>query len=458
MKRMLKYLLFVVALLIGIQSMAQTVKIQAQHKVKKSETIYGIAKQYGITQDQLIAANPEMKMPGYELKKGDYINIPESTQSAEGSPSTPTAQGAPSTQGAAVAQTSKTKLVKVGVMLPLHNNDGDGQRMVEYYRGLLLAFDRVAKDSIKVNVHAWNVPKGADIQNTLKEKGAAECDLIIGPLYTEMVKPLAEFCKANGIKMVIPFSIEGEPTKKYENVFQVYQSNEEMDNMAIEKFAERFVSHHPVIIDAQDPASTKGKFTSQLRKMLEKKGIKYSLTSLATSENDFAKAFDLSRPNIVILNTERSPKLNEAFAKLNILTAANKNINVSMLGYTEWLMYTQAYQSLYCKYDVYIPTYFFYNATSRDTKWVEQSYTKKFNLDMDVNGLPRFALTGFDHGCFFVGGLAQYGNAFTGSKGQVAYKSVQTPLHFKQVGKGYKNANFMFVHYLTTGNIEAINY
>ena len=73
-------------------------------------------------------------------------------------------------------------------------------------------------------------------------------------------------------------------------------------------------------------------------------------------------------------------------------------------------------------------------------------------------GLPRFALTGFDHGCFFVGGLAQYGNAFTGSKGQVAYKSVQTPLHFKQVGKGYKNANFMFVHYLTTGNIEAINY
>ena len=55
---------------------AQTVKIQTQHKVKKSETRYGIAKQYGITIDQLEAANPEMRMPGYELKKGDYINIP----------------------------------------------------------------------------------------------------------------------------------------------------------------------------------------------------------------------------------------------------------------------------------------------------------------------------------------------------------------------------------------------
>ena len=68
MKTLLKYTLLVVALLISFQAMAQTVKIQTQHKVKKSETIYGIAKQYGITQDQLIAANPEMKMPGYELK------------------------------------------------------------------------------------------------------------------------------------------------------------------------------------------------------------------------------------------------------------------------------------------------------------------------------------------------------------------------------------------------------
>ena len=470
MTRFFKYSLMLVALFFAIQVGAQAVKIQTQHKVKKSETIYGIAKQYGITQEQLIAANPEMKMPGYELKKGDYINIPEAgnqpaaqqqqpatTQPQPTTTNTPAASNNPQPATTTVAS-QQAKTVKVGVMLPLHDNDGDGRRMVEYYRGLLLACDRVAKDGITVDMHAWNVPKGADIQNTLKEKGAAECDLIIGPLYSEMVKPLAEFCKANNIRLVIPFSIEGEPTKKYENVFQVHESNEEMDNLAIEKFTERFISYHPVIIDGADPATTKGKFTSQLRKMLEKKGIKYSLTSLNTSDNDFAKAFDLSRPNIVILNTERSPKLNETFAKLNILTAANKNLNVSMLGFTEWLMYTQAYQDLYFKYDVYIPTYFFYNETSRDTKWVEQSYTRRFNLDMDVNGLPRYALTGFDHGCFFIGGWAQYGASFTGSKAQVTYKSVQTPLHFKRVGKGLKNSNFMFVHYLNNRTIEAISY
>ena len=129
----------------------------------------------------------------------------------------------------------------------------------------------------------------------------------------------------------------------------------------------------------------------------------------------------------MVLNTEHSPKLNDTFAKLNILTMANKNLNVSILGYTEWLMYTKVYQDLFFKYDAYIPTYFFYNETSRDTKWVENNYRQRFNLEMDANGLPRYALSGFDHGCFFIGGVAQFGSRFTGARGQMAYKSVQQP-------------------------------
>ncbi len=436
---------------------AQTVKIQTQHKVKKSETRYGIAKQYGITIDQLEAANPEMRMPGYELKKGDYINIPvrADAPAEANTPAATSTQAAPTTTPLTTAQAKK---VKVGVMLPLHDKDGDGRRMVEYYRGLLLACDRVSKDGITVDMHAWNVEKGADVNKTLQEPDAANCDIIIGPLYSEQVKPIAEFCHAHGIRQVIPFSIDGQPTTLYDCVWQVYQSNAEIDAVAANRFLERFATYHPVIIDCGDPNSTKAPFTAALRSELDKKGVRYSLTSLNSSDNDFAKAFDLSRPNIVVLNTEHSPKLNDTFAKLNILTMANKNLNVSILGYTEWLMYTKVYQDLFFKYDAYIPTYFFYNETSRDTKWVENNYRQRFNLEMDANGLPRYALSGFDHGCFFIGGVAQFGSRFTGARGQMAYKSVQTPMHFSRQGKGMRNKNFMFVHYLPARTIESISY
>ena len=57
--------------------------------------------------------------------------------------------------------------VRVGIMLPLHNVDGDGNRMVEFYRGLLLAVDDLKKEGISVDIHAWNVNIDADIRQTL---------------------------------------------------------------------------------------------------------------------------------------------------------------------------------------------------------------------------------------------------------------------------------------------------
>ena len=55
---------------------AQTNLERKVHKVKKKETIFGIARQYGITVKELIEVNPEMNTPGFELKKDSYIIIP----------------------------------------------------------------------------------------------------------------------------------------------------------------------------------------------------------------------------------------------------------------------------------------------------------------------------------------------------------------------------------------------
>ena len=98
------------------------------HKVKKKETIYGIAKEYGLTEEELRKANPEMLDPNYKLRKGDYIFIPY--------PAAKPAETVPVKQ----EDTSdiKTRAIRVGIMLPLHDVDGDGRRMVEFYRGILM--------------------------------------------------------------------------------------------------------------------------------------------------------------------------------------------------------------------------------------------------------------------------------------------------------------------------------
>ena len=150
--------------------------------------------------------------------------------------------------------------VSVGVMLPLHDFNGDGRRMVEYYRGVLMACDSLRHNGVSVDVHAWNVAEEDDITKTLKEKDAAKCDLIIGPLYSRQVKPLADFAAKHDIKVLIPFSIKTDEVERNQHLFQVYQSPELFNTLVIERFLERYKGHHVIFVDCNDSTSRKGIF------------------------------------------------------------------------------------------------------------------------------------------------------------------------------------------------------
>lgn len=451
MKRNIRLFLCLCALVFAAAVSAQTMKYQDLYKVKKKDTIYGIAKKYNITIDQLISANPDMQKPDYTLQKGDQLVIPAPLPA-------PTQLVQPAQQPAAQVAKKSSSVVRIGVMLPLHNVDGDGQRMVEYYRGILMACDSLKAQGISTDVRAWNVPIDGNVQQTLADNHAKDCDVIFGPLYTKQVKPVGDFCRRNNIKLVIPFSINGNDVASNDHIMQVYQSAQQQNELAVNAFVERFKGCHAVIIDCNDTTSRKGVFTAALRKRMEAAGIGYSITNLKSSEAMFAKAFDASKQNVVVLNTGRSPELNVALAKLNGLKVTAPAMRISLFGYTEWLMYTKVYLDYYHRYDAYIPTSFYYNPLAPRTANLERSYRRWFKSDMR-QALPRFAITGYDHAQFIIRGLHKYGNKFNGTSQQNTYTPLQTPLKFKFVqGGGMQNSAFMLVHYKTNRTMESISY
>ena len=460
-----RILIFIFLGIFSLGIAAQTTKWRDMYKVKKKDTIFGIANKYGISIPELMEANPEMKVEGYQLKKDDYIFIPytkehpapkghedQNTQAVANKQSSQTAQTTNKVQKA------QERIIKVGVMLPLHDNDGDGRRMVEYYRGILMACDQLRQEGISTDVAAWNIPIDADIRQTLLEPKAKDRDIIFGPLYTSQVGYLAHFCQTNGIRLVIPFSINGNDVATNSTVFQVYQNPDKVNRQSINVFLQHFTGYHPIFVDCNDTTSKKGGFTFGLRKELEKRNIQYSITNLKSSEEYFAKAFSASKPNVVILNTGRSPELNVCLSKLDGMKVNHPNVQVSLFGYTEWLLYTNVYLDYFHKYDTYIPSTFYYNSLSSSTQSLEREYRQWFKGEM-IWALPHFAITGYDQAEFFIRGLYSKGKNFTGANKENTYKAVQTPLHFERVGNGgYQNEAFMLVHYLPSKKLEAINY
>lgn len=457
-KAIIRYLFMLFVAFLCTTAVAQNLKWRDMYQVKKKDTIFGIAKNYGLTVDELINANPEMKVAGYELKKGDYIFIP---YPANTDPKAATTKAATTPQPQTVAKTTQsqtTKTIKVGVVLPLHDVDGDGKRMTEYYRGFLMGCDSLKQQGYSIDVHAWNVPADADIRPTLQDASIRNCDVIFGPLYTKQVKPLSDFCKGAGIKLVIPFSIWGDEVSRNSEIFQVYQSLDELNNASIDAFISRFGNQHPVFIDCNDSTSKKGIFTFGLRNRLNARGVKYSITNLKSNEELFSKAFSRTQPNVVVLNTGRSPELTVAIAKLKALVASNPGVVVSLFGYTEWLMYTRNNLDNFYKFNTYIPSTFYYNPLSAKTQHLENGYRRWFGLET-LYALPKFALMGYDHAQFFIRGLYKYGKAFNGTKPQNVYTPLQTPLEFKRVGSGgMQNRAFMLVRYTNDKKIELINY
>jgi hypothetical protein len=238
-----------------------------------------------------------------------------------------------------------------------------------------------------LDIHAWNVSADADIRLNLIDNAAQQCDVIFGPLYSSQVKALSEFATKYNIKVVIPFSIISPEVYTNRNLFQIYQSSNDLNETTVSKFLDRFPAYHPVFIDCNDTTSKKGLFTFALRRQLEARGIAYSLTNLKSGEEQFAKAFSRTKPNVVILNTGRSPELNVAFAKLNGMLVKYPGTLVSLFGYTEWLMYTQYNLDNFYKFDTYIPSTFYYNPLSAKTKRIEQKYRWNFHSDM-MQSLP----------------------------------------------------------------------
>jgi len=351
----------------------------------------------------------------------------------------------------------RNRAVRVGVMLPLHNVDGDGRRMIEFYRGLLMAANDLKKEAISVDFHAWNVNIDADIRQTLLQNGATDCDIIFGPLYTKQVAQLGEFAKAYDVKVVIPFSISGDDVEKNPNIFQVYQSPETFEESSINGFIDRFANAHPVFVDCNDKESKKGSFTQGLRKRLDEKGIAYNITNLNSPYESFVKAFSNEKPNVVVLNTARSPELTQVYRKLDELTTNYPGLKISMFGYIEWLMYERNNLAKFSQYDTYVPTNFYLNIVAQSTQTLLQDYHRWFGEPM-MEALPRFAITGYDQGCFFIRGLHNEGAKFVG--GASDKPAVQTPYRFERVNKkgGYRNTTFMLVHYNTNGSISIVNY
>ncbi len=201
------------------------------HTVLPKETVFGIAKKYGLSVEELERMNPEIKEG---LKAGSTLIIyPASTKPTKQpdsiQPEKVLLENVPLEKNPCtiLSEKNQRRAINITLLLPFYLSPSDelnpkARIGLDFYSGAKLALDSLKKKGYQITIDVFDVQNDSNsIADILKNPVLEKTDLIIGPLYSSSFIKVAEFAKRKGIPAVSPFSQSDALLIDFPNVIKV---------------------------------------------------------------------------------------------------------------------------------------------------------------------------------------------------------------------------------------------
>ena len=430
-------------------------KCKEIHKVKRKETIFSVSREYGISEQELIEANPELKEG---MKKGQLLCIPYPKAIVNSSKKEEENINPPSNKELFEENKEiqkKISTVKVALILPFHED----KRMIEYYEGFLMAIDSLKRIGTSIDVYAYDSGKGASLNSILSKKELKEMDVIFGPMHQEHIKPLSEFAQKNNIRLVIPFSQKGKEVFNNPSIYQVNTPQSYLYSKVYDHFSRQFPNAHVIFIEPTIPDKDKEKFIIGFKQDLKNKGISSHTVGENVTKDELKAILQNDKANIFIPASGNNILLIKILPQLTLLTRENADKNIHLFGYPEWQTYTRDHLESFFELDTYFYSSFYTNTLFPAAVRFTESYHKWYSKDL-TSKYPNYAMLGFDTGFFFLKGLSMYGSALENNLNKMKLTAIQTGFMFERVNNwgGFINKKVFFIHFNRNFELEKLEF
>lgn len=429
------------------------------HKVKRKETIYSISKEYGITEAELIEANPELKGKN-KIKKGSFLCIPYPTTTANtgnAKPQTiPTNNELFSENKKEAERISTIKAAVILPFLPDAASRSESARMVEYYEGFLMAVDSLKRSGTSIDLYTYNSGANVNSLNDILSKNEMKnMDIIFGPLQQQQIKPLADFAKKNDIRLVIPFTSKDNTVFRNPAIYQINTPQSYLYSEVYDHFVRQFPNANVIFIEANSKTKDKADFIKGLKDELRNRSIPMATLDEDASVEALKSALKAGRENIFIPTSGSNLVLIKCLPQLTLLVRENPEFSIHMFGYPEWQTYTKDHLESFFELDTYFYSSFYTNDLFPAAKNFTRNYRRWYGKDMDER-YPKYGMLGFDTGYFFLKGLARYGSELENNLQRMDFAPIQTGFKFQRVNNwgGFVNKKVFFVRF--TKNYELV--
>jgi len=387
------------------------------HVVQPKETLYALARRYETTEEAIRTINDGL---ADGLKAGSIIRIPAPASRPETlrpDLTEQTASGSGSNSG--FARLEDDRPLRTALLLPLATGDRSNTHYTEFYQGFLLGLDSIKRTGRSIDLDVYNTAHDpARIESILADGSFAGTDLIVGPVYEDLMAPVVRHAETHRIPVVSPlahlrqtqsdvlFQLAPDPATKFDKLETMLNSGREI-----------------VLVYTQ---TTDRDFEQAVKSRIPNVG--YSTFHYAPGGNA-ADLLSSHGDQILVVMSDQETEVDRVLAALasaynNIVARGLSTPRYCVVGSSHWSRFQNIDRNLFFKNRVtFIATYH----AKRDDERIrdfDETYIEAFG------SLPTlYSYRGYDTALLFCGAL--FDNPVDGLAG-VEYRPLQTPYRFER--------------------------
>lgn len=418
------------------------------YEVQPKETLYGIAKETGLSQEELIALNPSLKEG---VRDGMVLYFPSSAKKN---------QLLGPKKYADLTQTLKTsKKKKLAMFLPFNiskiesdttsvrtriRNDKFLSMTLDFYSGALMAIDSARSLGLNVDINIFDsqeTKNSSNVASILKQSSFAGTDVVIGPFYQSNIESAAQLLIKDSISIISPLSKE--TMAVLPNVIQTIPT----DNFMKDKMFEYMRTDTTTIIGVIDSKklSTRKYFADS------QKDVKLvNFETIETTNNGIKSLLIKGKKNYIVLDTENTYRIKMI---INTLIEMQKQYDIQLVI----LESNPKLESDEIRIENLARLHLMYPSLGKQITQNEKSYfTQKYRQINMVSPNP-YAVRGFDITFDALLRLSQE-KEFKETLLAVTTEQFENKFAYaKRTDRGFRNNGFYILYYDTDLSIKTAN-
>ena len=443
--------------------------------IQRGQSLFGIAREYNITIDELLAANPDINSSSYRAGQsilvplsGGHHNISTTPAPVREVIDTPPAPVAPDVEEeplAIVEEESDTAAVDtllITIMLPFETTAANPSRQAalatEFYRGFLLGVEQLSGDGQPLRlqvVDTWGDP--FNFATVLNSERIASTDLFIGPFDERQLALMASRADDTGAVVINPFVMKEEAYISSPSVVQLNIPRDEMYAGAIEEFVKIAGSREVVFLARVDGEADKVPFADKLKEALDSHGIVHKdivFRGVLTTD-DLTRLSPGSDYVFIPVSSSRAEfgKIAGGLREFKNM-GAEQGGSMQLLGYPDWTTFRGDQLDMLREFNTTIYSRFV-NDNNPTVRRLKADYHRWFGEDWsDVE--PNQALMGYDVAQFAINNLRRgEGEFFPSATEPFAGQHFTFMLEKPLEGSGYVNSALYIITFNPAGDVRS---